>query len=222
MFRLSIWTFLLLAMFACAPLERPMDTIDCVDFPDQQHLLSGNWLQQPDIWKLRQSALLELGPKKIPLEGVLRLDTAQRKVRLVAMNEMGLVLFDLELNEQGQKLHRAMPQLQEQPGFAIGVAESLRRIFLQPTPSFDDYLQQRSVSQRIWRLLPGGSLGFIFDCSGNLLETRQMADAGDWQVLYGDYRQFEQQPVPYKIIFNDYSHRVKLSLWLREVKRGHE
>jgi hypothetical protein len=218
------WLFYLLLplQFACAPLERPAELAPCTSYLSQQQLLAGNWLQQAAVWQLRQSALLEFGAKKIPLEGLLQLDTAQRKARLIAMNEMGLVMFDLELDEQGQQLHRALPQLQQQPGFAIGVATSLRQIFFQPSPQSSDHQQQRQTSQRLWRLLPGGSLGFNYSCDGELQETRQVADAGNWRVRYRDYQSFAGQRIPQQIVFNDYRHRVKLSLWLREVKRDHE
>jgi len=213
---------LLPLLFACAPIERPTDVAQCTSHPGQQQLLAGNWLQQADVWQLRQSALLEFGAKKIPLEGLLQLDIARHKARLVAMNEMGLVLFDLELDEQGQQLHRALPQLQQQPGFAVGVAASLRQMFLQPRPQASDHLQQRSTDQRIWRLLPGGSLGFVFSCDGELQETRQQADDTNWRVRYTDYQNFAGQRIPQQIVFNDYRHGVKLSLWLREVERNNE
>lgn len=221
MLRLLVCTLLPL-LFACAPFERPSAVVECPRHPSRQQLLADNWLQQTAVWQLRQSALLELGSQKVPLEGVLQLDTARNKARLVAMNEMGLVLFDLELDEQGQQLHRAMPQLQQQPGFAIGVAASLRRIFLQPTARASDHLQQRESTQRLWRVLSGGSLGFIYSCDGGLQETRLLADAGDWRVRYSDYQTFAGQRIPQQIVFNDYQHGVKLSLWLREVKRNDE
>jgi hypothetical protein len=185
-------------------------------------LLKGHWLLQPGVWRLRQAALLELGGRKLPLEGLLHFDTVRREARLVAMNEMGLVLFDLELDAQGQQLHRALPQLQQQAGFAIGVAASLRRIFLQPRPLASDHLQPRESTQRLWRPLPGGSLDFNFSCAGDLLETRQVADSGDWRLRYSDYQALAGRRIPQQIVFNDYQYGVKLSLWLREVKRNNE
>ncbi len=218
------WLFYLLLplLFACAPLERAATTATCGSYPGQQQLLAESWLQQGAVWRLRQTALLEFSARKIPLEGLLQLDTARRKARLVALNELGLVLFDLELDGHNLQLHRALPQLQQQPDLASGVAASLRRIFLQPNPLASDHLQQRKTSQRLWRLLPGGSLGFNYSCAGELQETRQVADAGNWRVRYRDYQNFAGQRLPQQIVFNDYRHGVKLSLWLREVKRVDE
>ncbi len=212
--------FLLLALIGCAPttprLQLPSG---CQAQASQEQLLAGSWLQQSAIWRLRQSALLQLGPRKIPMEGFLRLDLQRRTARLLAMNEMGLVLFDLQVDENGEQLQRAIPQLLQVKGFAQGVAQSLRQIFLTPRPQADDQLQNHGSSQRLWRSLPGGDLGFVFDCHGDLRETRQRADQGDWRIGYDQYRDFVGARLPEQIVLNDYRHAVKLSLWLREVKQ---
>lgn len=222
MVRLLICLLISMPLFACVPFVQPTKSVDCTSRSSQQQMLTGHWLQQPAVWRLQQSALLELGPKKIPMQGFLQLDTAQREARLLAMNEMGLVLFDLQLDEQNHRLNRAIPQLQKQPGFAIGVAGSLRRIFLRPAPLASDQLQLRQTTQRLWRLLPGGSLGFVFSCEGELQETQQVADFGNWRVRYLDYQTFADQSIPQQIVFDDYQHGVKLTLWLQEAKRENE
>jgi hypothetical protein len=213
-------SLLLLALTSCAPPTAVQQLpTDCEAQAPPAELLAANWLQHTGIWRLRQVALLEIGPKKIPLEGFLRLDLQQREARLVAMNEMGVVLFDLQVTETDQQLKRAIPQLQKFKGLARGIAQSLRRIFLQPLPQMTDHPQQRGNSQRLWRLSSGGSLGFVFDCNDELRTTRQVADAGDWQVTYDRYRSFGASRLPEQIAMNDYRHGVKLSLWIREVKQ---
>lgn len=222
MIRFLTGVFLSLTLLACAPVERSVPATVCTSRPDLKQMYTGNWLQQPGVWHLRQSVLLELGPRKIPLEGLLRLDTLRHEARLVAMNEMGLVLFDLQLDQQGQTLLRGMPQLQKQPGFAVGVAKSLRQIFLSPLPETSDQLELYPDSQQLWRALPGGRLTFTFSCSGDLRETRKKAETDDWRTVYSDYQPLAGSNIPQHIQFNDYRHRVKLSLWLGEVKRKDE
>lgn len=210
---------LLLGLVACVPAttQQQLPT-NCQADATQVELLAENWLQQPGIWRLRQSALLELGPKKLPMEGFLRLDLQKREARLLAMNDMGLVLFDLLISENEQQLKHAIPQLQQIKGFAQGVAQSMRQIFLTPTPKSTDLLQNRGNSQRLWRPLPGGSLGFVFDCQSELRETRQVSDSDDWRVAYDLYQTFGSARLPERIVLNDYRHNLKLSLWMREVK----
>lgn len=211
---------LALLLSACAPTAPKLQLPDnCrAEFTPQQ-LLEQHWLLQPHIWRLRQAALLELGAKKLPLEGFLRLDLQRHEARLLAMNEMGVVLFDLQVAAEGQQLQRAIPQLQQVQGLAQGVAQSLRQIFLRPQPQDGDRLENRVNSQQLWRSLPGGSLEFTFDCRGDLRETRLQSQSGDWQVIYSRYRRFGNSRLPEQMVLNDFRHRVKLSLWLQEVKQ---
>jgi len=208
-----------LALSACVPAIPPLqlpENCQAEFIPSQ--LIANHWLQQPTTWRIRQSALLEIGRKKIPMEGFLRLDLKRHEARLLAMNEMGVVLFDLQVTADGHQLQRVLPQLQQVDGLAEGVAQSLRQIFLVPQPQTEDRLENRSSSQRLWRILPEGTIGFVFDCFGDLRETRKLAESGDWRVVYNQYQAFESSRVPEQIIMNNYRHSVKLSLWLREVK----
>ena len=218
---LRICSFILLLGLTSCVLATPPQQFpeNCRADAAVAQLLADNWLNQPEVWRLRQVTLLEIGRKKIPLEGFLRLDLARGEARLVAMNEMGLVLFDLLVTKDDQQLKRAVPQLQQVKGLAAGIAQSLRQIFLQPQPAADDRLETRGNIQRLRRLFPGGSLAFLYDCRGELRETRLMADTADWRVAYDQYRQFGASRLPEQIIMNDYQHGVKLSLWIREVKR---
>ena len=102
---------LLIATTACTPATPPLQLVqDCNAVFTSAELLESHWLLQPKILRIRQSALLEIGRKKFPMEGFLRLDLEQGEARLLAMNEMGVVLFDLQVNPEGEQLHRVLPQ----------------------------------------------------------------------------------------------------------------
>jgi hypothetical protein len=209
----------LLLSTSCAPGTPSLQLeTNCLAEYRTEELVASHWLLQPETWRIRQSALLEIGHNKIPMEGFLRLDLQRSEARLLAMNDMGVVLFDLQVTPIDEHLHRILPQLQQIKGLAEGVAQSLRQIFLQPQPQLADRLEQRGNSQRLWRSLPDGTLGFLFDCQGDLRETRQEEGTGDWRVIYGRYQSFGTHRLPEEIVMNDYQHSVKLSLWLRDLK----
>jgi len=209
-----------LTLTACVPSTPPLQLAEnCRAELTAEQLVARHWLSRAGIWRLRQGALLEVGSKKIPLEGFLRLDLQQQEARLLAMNAMGVVLFDLQVTAEAEQLHRAIPQLQQVQGLAQGVAKSLRQVFLLPRPEEQDQLENRGNNQRLWRSQPGGSLGFIFDCQGDLRETRQQAATNDWRVVYDQYQAFGEFYLPMQIVMNDYQRNVKLSLWISEVKQ---
>lgn len=209
----------LLLLAACAPVMPEVQLSDhCSETISTVAAVNNHWLAQEDIWRLRQTALLEIRGRKIPLEGFMLLDLRSQRLHLVAMNEMGIVFFELLVTETEQELQRALAQLQEQPGLAEGIATSLRRIYLQPRPQPGDAYRQQSSYLRAWRFVPGGELNFIFDCSGRLRETRQTTDATRWRVQYQDYRIIEGRELPETIVMNDFQQGVTLTLRQSEVR----
>ncbi len=217
-------TLLLLCLSACMPPTPPQELPQklpeyCLEETPAMQLQQTNWLNQSGVWRLRQSALLEMGRKKIPLEGFLRLDLAKHEARLVAMNEAGLVLFDLSVTADGQQLKRSVPQLKQVDGFAAGVAQSLRQIFFQVDLQVGDKVEKFTNMQRIRRKIDGGTISFNYDCRNKLRSVKQKGSAGDWRVIYNDYQHHDEQLIPEEIIMKDYRHRLKLSLWISAARQ---
>jgi hypothetical protein len=203
---------------------------DCRATATHEELVRQHWLNGSHIWRLRQSALLEIGMRKSALEGFVRLDLEQHEVRLVALNEMGLVVFDLRVDANSTELVRALPQVREIEGFATGVGASLRRMFLAPRPGINDGLEHHGHYQRLLRsayLEPEaheeGRVEFVFNCAGNLHRTQFNAPDARWQVVYADYRDYvqgdERVMIPQRIILHNPQRRMKLTLSLNEVRR---
>ena len=215
-----LWLLLIVFLSACAPALPPQQlSADCQGTFSSEQLRSGQWLQADGTWRLRQGALLEIGMKKIPLEGFLRLDLQRRTARLVALNEIGLVLFDLQISPQGDQLVRAIPQLKERANFATGIALSLRRMFLQPDITANATVES-AANLQLLTLKNGGKVTlFSFDCQGDQRQLREISEKQGWRVQYNDYADFSGFRLPEEIIYYDRSHAVKLTLWLREARQ---
>ena len=210
----------LLGLTACAPstpqLQLPQD---CRAEFGAAQLLAGHWLLQNTTWRLRQTALLEIGPRKMAMEGFLQLDLTNRTARLLALNELGLVLFDLEVTDNDEVLHRALPQLQKIDRLAQGVGRSIRQIFLLPHPENGDQPGQQGTSQLLTRQDGIGRIDFLFDCNGDLRQTRSDNATSNWRIIYNQYREYGMTRLPEEIVLNDYRHDIKLSLNINEVKQ---
>lgn len=215
-----LWLVLLLGLSSCTPVLPPQQLATACrgDFTQAQLQLR-HWLQGEEIWRLRQGALLEIGLKEIPLEGFLRLDLNQRTARLVALNEIGLVLFDLQVGPEGHQLLRAIPQLEQRRGFADGIAQSLRRMFLQPQLNSASEVTTVGNLQVITLKEDEQPTRFSFDCAGDLRELKGSTQQGSWVVRYNDYRDFSGRKLPEETIYYNRSHAVKLTLWLREARQ---
>jgi len=218
--RFTVTLVVLLSLSACMP-TTPVQRlpVDCRTEKQKKQLVAPNWLTQTGVWRLRQSTLLEAGGRTIPLEGFLRLDLNNNEARLVAMNSVGLVLFDLSVTPKNQQLKRAVPQLQRMNGLAAGVAQSLRQIFFQTQPHVSNTIENFTNLKQVEHPVAGGVIRFTYDCRGDLRRIRQEAATGDWRVAYNHYQQHDGQRLPEEIVMNDYRHRLKLSLWISAARQ---
>ncbi|MDX9710781.1 MAG: hypothetical protein RBT64_14650, partial [Trichloromonas sp.] len=101
-------------------------------------LLAADWRAAPGRWRIRQLGLFELRGLRLPMEGFLELDNDERRVRLVALEGLGLKLFDLTVTVDGVEVHHLLPDLAKDPRLAEAIATSVRRIFLAPRPGSGD------------------------------------------------------------------------------------
>ena len=125
-------------------------------------LVAGVWTEHPGVYRMRQSVLFELGGMRVPMTGLLQLDTRERQVRLVAMNDMGVKFFDLSVTERDQEEHYIFPELAKYPRFSQAVAASVRRIFLEPRINGNEVLRRSDQAYGLERPYAQGSLRFIF------------------------------------------------------------
>ncbi len=187
-----------------------------------ESLLDGHWLLDSGVFRLRQSGLFQLGWKKVPVEGVAQLDTAKKTVRLVAMNAMGVKLFDLQISAREVETHHLLPQFAQHPRFVEAVATSVRRIFLEPQPRRADRLERAADRYVVRRRDKEQELRFVFGSRQDvLLETRSRGRNEDWQVRYYEYRRLGEQWVPGGIVLEDDAAGYRLTLWIEGIKRIH-
>ncbi|HMB16202.1 MAG TPA: DUF3261 domain-containing protein [Pelovirga sp.] len=209
---------MLLLVAACVPSPQSLDLREiCSQELSAATVAEQHWLNQADTWRLRQSALLELRGRKFAFEGFMMLDLSEQQLHMVAMNEMGVVFFELIVTPDDQELRRVLPQLQQQRGLAEGIAASLRRIYLKPQPQTTDLAQMQPTRLSLSRPVVDGNLSFVFDCDGRLRAARSRSDTQDWQVIYENYQGITDRPVPEKIVMNNFQQAVTLTVWQREI-----
>ncbi len=181
-------------------------------------LLEPFWLGDAVTYRIRQSGLFQLRGMKLPIEGFMELDAGNQYARLVALEGMGLKLFDLTVTADTVEVHHLLPDLRRHPGLAEAVAESVRRIFFLPQPSSADRLE---IASRDYRLRRSESDEVTFVFGGEpplLLEKRSQGPSGDWWVGYYQYREWAGREIPAGIFLQDRRAGYTLTLWLESVK----
>ncbi len=210
---------LCVALTACGRPTLPPHSTTIVDGLTRQQLLARHWLSGTNRYLCRQSGVLKLRWREIPLQGVLRIDSTVHEARLVAMDSMGVKLFDLSVTDQDMTLNYLLPLLEEHPQLPKVVADSVRRIFLTPQPQPEDQLQSRCSGQP-YQLVGDAASGAVFTFGGTpicLQTIRVDTDDEDWRVNYFDYAASGALWTPTMIVLDDKNYR--LTLWMEEVRQ---
>jgi len=219
----SKWQSLKLAMvLVCCAL-----VVGCANHPFERHqpqplpeltaqqLVDSWWLVTGHRYLCRHSGLLEVFMRKVALEGVVKVDTTQQTARLVAMDTMGVKLFDLLVTKQGHQLNYLLPLLEEHPQLPKMVAKSLRAIFLQPNPS----VQQRLIRRERRSVLVADS-GDSFEFIGMPVRLNRKVVSSEqhsWNVEYNQYLDQNGLWAPTGIVLTDDS-GFRLTLWIQEIR----
>ncbi|PLY02787.1 MAG: hypothetical protein C0623_03240 [Desulfuromonas sp.] len=216
---LAFLLFALVLVSACAPAVPPLVLPqDCPRDHELGSLQEKQWLQQKAVWRLHQTMLLETRFRKLAMQGFLRLDLKTGQGRLVAMNEVGLVLFDLTFTADDTEVHRVIPPLQKRPQMLATVGRNLRRIFLLAAASSDAEPTDIGSHRVLTRTVDDITRTGLFDCRGDLRESRTRGKDTNWRVLYNRYAEHEKWRLPQEIILNDQRDNIRLSLEVHEVK----
>ncbi len=203
----------LVLLAGCAMKSSLPDGPLCVEGSGGQRVGNDSWLQQDRNFVLRQSVLLKIGWKKIALDGYLQVNPVRHEARLVALNEMGIVLFDLSIDDTTAHFNRALPQLEEQRGADEQVAASIRKVFF--SADWSDGAQQFFLGNAYEMAAPG-QRRYFFDCNGQL---SRIADGDNsWTVDYKNYSDFRGTAVAKEISLDDRRNHLQLSLWVREIR----
>lgn len=186
--------------------------------------LVGNlWTAGNGTFLIRQSGLLEFRGARLPMAGIMKLDTDDKAARLVGMDDMGVKLFDLSVDRKSHRTHYTLPAMDRYPGIAAAVSDSVRRIFLEPEPAGDDALAIDADQYRLSRDRDGRSILFLLGGQdAQLLKKSCSGPEERWEVRYHEYQRRPDLPVPGGIVLDDYRAGYRLTLWTESVERTDE
>ena len=73
-------------------------------------LAAGSWRGQPGVFLLEQRAEFDFHGRKLEMRGMMQLDMTEGRARLMAVDDLGIKLFDLTVTRDGQTLHDVLPR----------------------------------------------------------------------------------------------------------------
>ena len=184
---------------ALAALAAVVLAAGCAHAPRQWGPEAGppSWALPPAVWRIRQVVLIEFGEARLPLQGYLELDTAARKVRLVALDDFGLTFFKLTVAADEESVDYMLPVVPRGEEVRRSVAASLRRIYLEPAGA-----------------APGTGATRVEAGPAGQIVSAAPRSGGGWQVRYEEYRDVDGIPVPQSIRYRE---RGGVSITIRQV-----
>ncbi|MDT8424248.1 MAG: DUF3261 domain-containing protein [Desulfuromonadales bacterium] len=195
----------------------PAPTLSATHPLAMSELLGGSWALDSSTIRMRHTVLLELGWRKLPMVGLLELDRTARTIRLVAVNDLGIKLFDLTVTVDGYQTNYLFPELATYAGLGETVAASVRKIFLDPLPRDDDRLTITADQYQTRRSLGDAELTFTFGGERpDLLGKELRGGAQGWVVRYHDYRDLPAGRLPGGVVLEDHTAGYRLTLWLEK------
>jgi len=121
--------------------------------------------------------------------GVLRVDRVAGTFELVALNHLGVKLFDLKGDRGGTSVRFAIGPLMKQQEVLLAIGEDIRRMYFDLVPSQPAVAQIERTDVKFTQTDHGGRLVYVFGGQpGILLEKRSIGFFGVvWRVRYYRY-----------------------------------
>lgn len=179
-------------------------------------LVRAYWPPPGGVFRVKQTAVLEIRGSRMPMLGVMELDTRTPRARLVALNDLGVKLLDITVTPSDTRAHYVLPGLDRQAGLVDVVAESLRRVYLTPPPAPEDSPAETPTRYRTLRRGTGMDLRYTFRGDPLRLYEKAAGPWGEgWTARFYEYRGTAH---PGGIVLHDTLAPYRLTLWLDEVR----
>ena len=185
---------------------------------DSATLAASDWTRQGGPWRMRQSVEFDFHGRKLVMRGLMNLDPTAGMARLIAVDDLGIKLFDVSVYRDRQQLNFLLPDLARYPRLGEAVAGAVRRMFLAPRPQPGDAWQLRPDGYELRR--PGEvSITFHFGGERARLDTiRAEGPDIDWQLGYYDYHREGDLEYPATILLEDRNAGYRLRLRIEEAR----
>jgi hypothetical protein len=208
----------LLSGCAAAPFEAPPWTPIMEPMPASVLAESARTFES-GTYLVTHSALFKFRGTEIPMLGLMELNAAAGRARLVSLNPMGLKIFDIEVLPDSVKTHYVLPELAAYPGLAQAVATSLRRMFINPRPQESDRLTVVRDRYKLQRTEKERDLFFgLGGVPARLYEIKADGPKEKWRLNYYEYDVKALSPFPRGILLTDKTAGYRLMLTLQRIQ----
>ena len=214
-----------MAILLCSPCCSRVPFRECSNVPvehvDASLVTQSFSAALPDESHTISTILFRYGFSSFPALGYTSIDLEQETFTVVALNPVGIKLFELSGNAQDVTCSFALEEFSKWDGFAAAVSEDIRRIYFDRTPS-DAAIPHKTKYRIVFAEQRGsGVMEYVFGGQHNLLIEKRFKENKRtvWTVSYYEYRKEEGELHPGGAILKHRGHRYQLTVRLLEICR---
>jgi len=179
----------LILVTGCAPAPFALSPLPTLSNPDPLTLRDTFAASIPPHFISDDSVIIYAPFHRLAVLGVLRVDRAAGTFELAGLNQIGVQIFELGGDRNGNIVRFAIPPLDQQREVLLSIAADVRRIYFDLLPADGAKVDVRPTFVRFRQPANSGTL--IYEFGGQptvLLEKRFAGWLGTiWRVRYFDY-----------------------------------
>ena len=148
------------------------------------------------------------------------IDVAGDSFKVACINQIGLKLFEVEVNRDQFQCNFAIKQFTERGDLPRAVAADIKRIYFDRVPAPDSEIRKKKHELIFIEPVDRGRLEYVFAGADNrLVEKRRFEGRRKiWSVAYYEYFWKNGKLHPAGIILNHYKHNYSLTARVKEVR----
>lgn len=210
-------------VFICGCSSIPFKHLDYTPFNgvDPQVLRSSFSDKLPQEFELLNSAIFRYLYFNFSALGITRIDTNKRILKVVGFNHLGVMLFELSLDNNGKvDCIYALPEFTKHGDFATAVLSDIKKIYFDRVPSLFAEVKKEKYRIVYRDRLKDAVTDYVFSGEGRFLAEKNYYEKGRkiWSVFYYEYEFRDGKIYPKGIMFKQHKYGYKLLIRLKEIR----
>jgi len=187
---------------------------------DPEALRNNFALKLPREFEVLNSAVFRYRHLRFSALGVTRVDTDKKMLSTAGFNHLGVLLFDLSLNNGKIESRYIFPEFTKHGDFASVMLRDVKNIYFDriPGPSLKAKKEKNKITFR--ENIRNGVLEYIFSGEGRFLAEKNFYESKKkiWSVSYYEYIFDNGKIYPKYIVLRHYKYKYDLIIKLKEIR----
>jgi hypothetical protein len=190
------------------------------DNVDPQALKNDFAKQLPVEFEVLNSAIFKYQHFRVSALGVTRVQTDKNKLNTAGFNHLGVLLFDLALNNDKVESRYVFPEFNKRGDFAAAILKDIKKVYFERIPGSQAVVSVASRKITFRDNTVSGNLEYVFCGEGRFLSEKNYYENNKkiWSVSYFDYTDKSGKVYPKYIVLRHFKYKYSLIIKLKEIR----